>query len=417
MTNPKPSARALRRALVASLEERGCIRSAAVRRAFSTVPRERFVPEVARREGLERVYADVALVTRQSTQGAPLSSSSQPAIMAEMLEHLDLRSGLRVLEVGTGTGYNAALLWKLVAPSGTVTSVELEADLAAAAESVLHAGGYRVTVVVGDAHAVVDGQRGAYDRILLTASCHHVPRAWRDAIVDGGLLELPLHLPGSDEGDQLVVTLRREGGVLRSVAAVPGGFMRLRRSGTEPAPPQHAAGLSVTEFVAGKGRSLASLQGAGLADLRPVARRRLAALMLSRPRIRRVATPGPANTSLVAYLGMAQAPGGVRVRAFRPEPDGRYRGAAGVATRDGSGLALAVGRPQGPGCRIEVYGAGPAAGDAERVLDALVRRWRRAGCPSLADCEITVTYDTAPTGAGVQVAEHNGCYVGLRWPS
>ncbi|HEV2068383.1 MAG TPA: hypothetical protein VGR26_01165, partial [Acidimicrobiales bacterium] len=79
-----PSARTLRRELVATLEKRGCIRSPAVRRAFLSVPRELFVPDIARREGLERVYADVALVTRTSTQGAPLSSSSQPAIMAEM---------------------------------------------------------------------------------------------------------------------------------------------------------------------------------------------------------------------------------------------------------------------------------------------------------------------------------------------
>lgn len=98
-----PSARTLRRELVTNLERRGCIRSKPVRRAFSTVPRELFVPEIAQREGLERVYADTALVTRQSTQGMPLSSSSQPAIMAEMLECLDLRPGLRVLEIGTGT--------------------------------------------------------------------------------------------------------------------------------------------------------------------------------------------------------------------------------------------------------------------------------------------------------------------------
>lgn len=412
-----PSARTLRRALVTSLAERGCIRSTAVRRAFSSVPRELFVPEVARREGLERVYADVALVTRQNTQGAPLSSSSQPAIMAEMLEHLELRQGLRVLEVGTGTGYNAALIWKLVSPSGTVTSVELEADLAAAAESALRAGDYPVTVLVGDAHTLVDGQRGTYDRILLTASSDHVPRGWRDALVEGGLLELPLRLPGSATAEQVVVSLRREGDTLRSVAVIPGGFMDLRHPGAEPSPPRHAAGLSVTEFVAGRGRSLASLSGAGLADLSPAARRRLAALMLGRPRVRRATTPGPANASLIAYLGMAEPPEGVQVRTVRPEPDGRYRAGAGVASRDGRGFALAVGRPQGPGCGIEEYGEGPGAASAERALDGLVRSWRRAGCPSLADCEVTMTYDVAPAGAGVQVAEHHGCFVGLRWPS
>ena len=322
------SARTLRRDLVTTLERRGCIRSKAVRKAFSTVPRELFVPEIAQREGLERVYADTALVTRQSTQGMALSSSSQPAIMAEMLECLDLRPGLRVLEIGTGTGYNAALLWKLVAPSGTVTSVELEEDLAAAADAALRAGGYPVSVRVGDAHSVVDGQPGAYDRIVVTASSGHLPHGWRDALVDGGLLELPLRLPGSAQGEQLVVTLRREGEALRSVAIVPGGFMYLRHPGQDGPVPRPVAALSVTEFVEGKARSLASVSGPGLATLRPAARRRLAAVMLTKPFVRRLATPAPANTSLIAFLGMAEAPDGVTVRP----PGTSDRGSEGAAS-------------------------------------------------------------------------------------
>ncbi len=180
--------------------------------------------------------------------------------------------------------------------------------------------------------------------------------AWRDSLVGGGLLELPLRLPGSAEGEQLVVTLRREGEALRSVAIVPGGFMYLRHPGQDGPPPRPVATLSVTEFVLGKARSLASVSGPGLATLRPAARRRLAAVMLTKPCVRRLATPALANTSLIAFLGMAEAPEGVRVRTVRPEPDGRYRAGAGVASRDGSGLALAVGLAERPGCRIEVYG-------------------------------------------------------------
>lgn len=408
-----PSATNLRRALVAGLEARGCIRSPAVRRAFSTVPRELFVPEVARRDGLERVYADVALVTRTTTQGAPISSSSQPAIMAEMLENLQLRPGLRVLEIGTGTGYNAALLSKLVGPSGTVTSVELEADLAATAESTLRAGGYPVTVVVGDAHEVIDPEREIYDRIILTASSDHVPERWRDALVEGGLLELPLRLPRSAGGEQVVVALRRDGGCLRSVTIVPGGFMHLRHPGRDDGPPRSAPSVSVSEFVDGKGRPIAGVSGPGLARLSPAGRRRLAAVMLSTPRRRRIGTPAPSASSLVAYLGMAKAPEGVTVRCVRPGPDGQYRAGAGVATLDGRGLALAVGRPDRRGCGIEVYGVGPGAAQAERSLDELVKRWRKAGRPSLSDCVITVAYDASPTAVGV----HDGCFTTVRWPS
>lgn len=412
-----PSATALRRALVADLEARGCIRSPAVRRAFSTVPRELFVPEVGRREGLERVYADVALVTRTTTQGAPISSSSQPAIMAEMLENLQLRSGLRVLEIGTGTGYNAALLWKLVGPSGTVTSVELEADLAATAELTLRAAGYPVTVVVGDAHVDVDPEVEIYDRIILTASSDHVPKRWRDALVEDGLLELPLRLPGSAGGEQVVLTLRRDGECLRSVSIVPGGFMHLRHPGRDEVAPRSTPSVSVSEFVDGKGRSLAGVSGPGLARLGPSARRRLAGVMLSTPRRRRLSTPRPAAKSLVAYVGMAEAPEGVAVRSFRAQPDGHYRSAAGVASRDGSGLALAVGRTGRRGCVVEVYGDGSGAGRAERSLDELVKRWRAAGRPSLADCEVTVTYGRTPTPTGAIMAEHKGCFTALRWPS
>lgn len=411
----RPSARALRLALVAELERRGTIRTAAVRRAFSTVPRERFVPEVADREGLERVYADAALVTRMSPQGMPLSSSSQPTIMAEMLEHLDVAPGMRVLEIGTGTGYNAALLAKLVGRRGQVTSVELEADLAAKAAAVLAAQGHDVRVVVGDALDGLDG--GPYDRIVLTASSDHVPRVWRDSLADGGLIELPLRLPGSTEGEQVVVTLRREGDVLRSVGVVPGGFMNLRRPGMEDARPSGMVNLSVNEFVGGKARSIASLSGGGLARLRPSARRRLAGLMLTTPGVRRLATPAPAFTSIVAYVGMGQAPGGVIVRTMRPAERGLFRAGAGVAALDGTGLALVVGQPQGRGARVELYGDGPGAAWTARALDDLVRRWRRAGRPSLADCEFTVTYRRPPVArAGARVAEHDGVFTAMCWP-
>jgi len=405
---------------VADLERRGHIRSEAVRRAFSTVPRERFVPEVAEREGLERVYSDDALVTRTNTRGVPISSSSQPTIMAEMLEHLDVAPGMRVLEIGTGTGYNAALLSKLVGRSGSVTSIELEPDLAAKADAALRAGGHRVTVVAGDALVALeghpDGDGSRLDRILVTAAFDHVPPAWRDLVVGGGLIELPLRLPGSGEGEQAVVTLRREGDDLRSVGIVPGGFMNLRRPGMEDARPPHPASLSVSEFVGGRGRSIASLTGGGLARLGAAGRRRLAAVMLTRPRVSRLATPGPANTSLVPYVGMARAPGGVTVRTFRSRLKGHYRAVAGVAAGDGTGLALLVGRAGGRGCQVELYGDGPGATAAERSLRELVRRWRAAGCPSLSDCEITVSYGRRPPQV-TDVAEHDGTFTALRWPA
>ena len=97
------------------LERMGAIRTRPVRRAFQTVPRELFVPEIATRDGLAAVYRhEVALATATDSRGTPISSSSATVIMALMLEDLDIHPGHRVLEIGAGTGYNAALLKSLL---------------------------------------------------------------------------------------------------------------------------------------------------------------------------------------------------------------------------------------------------------------------------------------------------------------
>ena len=169
---PQKSAQ-LRRGLVEQLERRGLLKQQAVRDAFLAVPRELFVPEFARREGLVAVYRDLVILTRRDVGGTPTSSSSQPAIMASMLERLELAPGRRVLEVGAGTGYNAALLSTIVGPRGRVVSVELDPDTARAARRALGDARFRVRVVAGDGRA--GWAPGApYDRIIATASSDEV---------------------------------------------------------------------------------------------------------------------------------------------------------------------------------------------------------------------------------------------------
>jgi protein-L-isoaspartate(D-aspartate) O-methyltransferase len=106
----------LRRHLVDELAGRGLIQDERVERALLAVPREIFVPKFAAQRGLEAVCRDEAIMTKDDARGVPVSSSSQPAIIASMLERLDLREGQRVLEIGAGTGYNAALLAEIVGP-------------------------------------------------------------------------------------------------------------------------------------------------------------------------------------------------------------------------------------------------------------------------------------------------------------
>ena len=187
-----PSSLRLRQRMVRALEASGAIRDARIRRAFLAEPRERYVPEITQRDGLEAVYRpEAALVTVRDSNGATLSSASAPGVMAPMLEALGLSPGLRVLEIGTGTGYNAALLSRLVGDAGKVTSVEVDPGIARQARRHLAEGGHRVRVVVGD------GRMGwpsaaPFDRIIATASSSYVPLAWRDQVTDGGLVVLPL---------------------------------------------------------------------------------------------------------------------------------------------------------------------------------------------------------------------------------
>lgn len=380
------SASARRRALVAELEAAGSLCDPKVRRAFLAVPRERFLPG----EALGAVYADKVVVTRRDERGAPISSSSQPSIMAVMLERLHLQPGHRVLEVGTGTGYNAALLSSLVGPSGQVTSVELEPDLAASAAATLVGGGYRADVVAGD------GRNGwaagaPYDRIVVTASTGTVHRSWFDQLVVGGLLELPMHLQGPDL--QAVVTLRKDDGRLRSVEVVDGGFMLLRDPGRAAPPGPPGSSLTMSEHVEGRHRTFGSLTGDGLRRLGPAARTRLAALMLDRPRVRRLPAKAGNGGSPALFLNLARPSGAVVARYYRSGLEPVRDWAAAVATLDGRSLAV-LAFTRGGGIRRELRGDDRAGA----AVDRLLADWRARGRPTTADLDVSVTYgnDGAP---------------------
>jgi protein-L-isoaspartate(D-aspartate) O-methyltransferase len=213
-------AQGLNRRLVADLRRKGAIRSAEVRRAFLDVLRHHFLPD----EPLELVYSDQAIVTK-TRDGMPISSSSQPAVMAVMLEQLQLRPGMRVLEIGAGTGYNAALMASLVGGEGHVTSLDIDEDIVQAAVAHLAAAGVEGVAVVR-----VDGVQGwpagaPYDRVILTVGSPDVFPAWVGQLSRDGRLLLPL---GIGAGVQRSVVFRRANGHLESVSVAPCGFMTLR---------------------------------------------------------------------------------------------------------------------------------------------------------------------------------------------
>ncbi len=161
-----------------TLRRRG-IGDQAVLRAMDEVPRERFV---------EAAFADSAY----ADQALPIACGqtiSQPYVVAYMTEQLALRPHHRVLEVGTGSGYQAAVLSRL---AREVVSIERYRTLADQARERLRALGYdNVEVVVGDGFAGVPGE-APYDRIIVTAAAEEVPQALVDQLADDGIMVLPL---------------------------------------------------------------------------------------------------------------------------------------------------------------------------------------------------------------------------------
>ncbi|HZV49754.1 MAG TPA: methyltransferase domain-containing protein [Candidatus Dormibacteraeota bacterium] len=204
----------LREELVAELVAGGAIRSESWRRAFLAVPRHRFLETVYRRSrvrgqvcyeldrpSLEQAYRDDSLVVRVDSSGRrATSSSTTPSLMASMLEALDVDHGHRVLEIGTGTGYNAALLCERLG-SETVTSIDLHPELVEAAGRCLADLGYRPRL------AVADGRLGyppaaPYDRIIATCSVRRIPTSWLAQTRPGGIIVANL------QGDHTSATVR-----------------------------------------------------------------------------------------------------------------------------------------------------------------------------------------------------------------
>jgi protein-L-isoaspartate(D-aspartate) O-methyltransferase len=145
------------------------------------------------RTELRLIYSDRALTTRMSEPvpgrpAVPISSSSQPSLMAQMLEDLHLEAGLHVLEVGAGTGYNAALLAHVV---GRVISLDVDRRvLAEAAEHLAALPDRDVVLRHGDGRAGCP-EEAPFDRILVTASTPDLEPAWLEQLAPRGLLLVP----------------------------------------------------------------------------------------------------------------------------------------------------------------------------------------------------------------------------------
>jgi protein-L-isoaspartate(D-aspartate) O-methyltransferase len=193
----------LRARYVEQLRHDGAPLSAELARAFATVPREAFVTGgFQRRDGsraqpgdrdfLDLVYRDDVLVTKLRDK-VPVSSSSQPSLMAIMLDALDVHPGLHVLEIGAGTGYNAALLAALGA---RVTSIDVQPDIASQARAALSAAG-----IPGVEVRQSDGYAGSpatlFDRAIVTVGIAGVSPHWLTQLAPDGHIIAPVEHAGT----------------------------------------------------------------------------------------------------------------------------------------------------------------------------------------------------------------------------
>ncbi|MCG8511411.1 MAG: protein-L-isoaspartate(D-aspartate) O-methyltransferase [Rhodospirillales bacterium] len=156
------------------------IRDPRVLQAMRQVPRHRFVPD----QPLERAYADCALPTLNG------QTISQPYIVAKMTELLSIRPGMKVLEVGTGSGYQTMLLAALGA---SVISIERDAALVTQAKAILReiAPGAGIVVVTGDG-TLGYPVAAPYDRIIITAAAPRLPQPLHDQLADQGRIVAPI---------------------------------------------------------------------------------------------------------------------------------------------------------------------------------------------------------------------------------
>ena len=195
MTGPAKDPAEARAAMVArQLRARG-VTDERVLAAMGAIPREAFVPDGSRRDA----YADAALPIEVG------QTISQPLMVAKMTEHLDVQPGDRILEIGTGSGYQAAILAWLGAD---VTSLERQAALIPSAEARIAelAPTLKGSVVIREADGSLGDASGApWDGIIVTAAAPAVPQTLRDQLADGARLVIPV---GSRDRQILTVVTR-----------------------------------------------------------------------------------------------------------------------------------------------------------------------------------------------------------------
>ena len=346
-----------RRRMVESLHFNRAERDGAISDAFLRVPRETFLPG----HELEDVYRDQAITTKQEA-GVPVSSSSQPSMMAAMLKQLELQPGLRVLEIGAGTGYNAALLQELVGASGQVTSLEIDAEVADWARLRLAEAGYDQVKVIETDGGAGWAPGAPYDRIELTVGTADIAPAWVEQLALGGILVVPLWISTF----QICIAFEKREASLVSRSAVACGFMRIRGQ---------MAGADQYHML--QPNVMAATSGAPIDEL-----------------LRACIAHPPSSETLevgnwqgfVLFMALHE-PSMLMMASTDAQLTGFSGGAFGLADEtDGSLCLLSISFERDGAAMLHSYGGERA----HQRLRALVDRWQASGAPSVGDVQIEV---------------------------
>ncbi|MFC4858190.1 methyltransferase, FxLD system [Actinophytocola glycyrrhizae] len=390
----------LRRELFAHIREQGAAADPLVAEALRTVSRHLFLPDLPP----DQAYRDEPIVTKRDADGRPVSSSSQPTIMAIMLDQLAPRRGQRVLEIGAGTGFNAALLASIVGERGAVTSVDLDADTVAHARENLDAAGCPNVVVVAGDGALGHADGAPYHRIIATVGVWDLAPAWLEQLAPDGRIVVPLDL----NGVQRSVAFERDGDRLTSRSVSMCGFIRMR--GPFAGPERTYLLDPVTDLTL------------SLPTAREVDGDALTEVLGESPAVHAVGDIGPMPSPMQLFDGftlwlavheprwcaLSEQVGARQARLAAAPVRGQDAAAtAGILTDDG--LALIAVDDE----RLTVHAHGNTA-VADDLL-AHVRAWAAAGRPGTEGLRI----DAYPAGArgvhGDVVLEKGQCRLALSW--
>jgi len=173
-------------------------------------------------ELLKVIYSKRALLTRIN----PPSSTSQPPLVAYMLELLKLQNGMNVLEIGAGTGYNAALMQEVVGRTGHITTIDIQEEVVEQTRRLLKASGYGGIKVIAADGGEGFSENAPYDRIIATVGCPDISFRWVEQLADGGFMLIPLQ--HGAEGFDPLVRIWKEGERLLGRFVGDSGFMSIQ---------------------------------------------------------------------------------------------------------------------------------------------------------------------------------------------